>query len=805
MIDETPDLEYSLFMTPKVENVTIKRWWDIWIAVLGLAAICMVAGRLLATEWTSDLEILLYLIFLAGLSGFALGYSRFSHLVAALFSTIYAIFTMGWLFGTTVEIEMTWRDRIFNELVWRLQIAMAQFNAGENIIDPILFLSIMGILFWIIGSSAAFMLVREGAVWPSILPLGLTLLIISHYDQDLARNRRFLITFLFLTFLLLGRMTFLHYRERWRQEGIHTTAETQINLSKTLVGLTAALLLTAWIIPITPPQITREPELWRTITNAWDRMSEQVSDIFVFQEAILTSTSGYFDDSMILGSGSPASEEIIFTVRAESETPEGYRHYWRARSYDYYANADWSSSIDIEDKLLYPDNFDIQYPAWEVGQISTYSFTSHVIRLVNLVTTGVPIWASPPVEAITQPLSETEEDLIALIAKPNLKSGETYQITTRINLLSADKLRNSGTDYPDWVNRYLQLPADFSPDIKALAEAITEDRDNPYTKTYDITRYLRLNMKYARTISPVPENKDPLEWFLFDEKTGFCNYYASAQVLMLRSLGIPARLAVGYAEGEYDQEANTYTVRKLNSHAWPEVYFVGYGWVAFEPTVSEPPMFLPAVSQPQDTDNELVQMEDIPFRDAPLEEEEMLTNGLPEEGLSNTDRTTDQSSLKEERNRTIWTVLAAVLITLTVTITILLNPTYFKINMTPLPVLLERNLVKREKQVPNWLRRWSTIARMSAAEKAYLQLGRSIKSLGHPLNLAETPVERALTLIKLLPNAKLHIQDIISQYHLDKFSNHSNNAVRAKNAARQLKGLVLKAKLQKIMGLGIPD
>ena len=63
---------------------------------------------------------------------------------------------------------------------------------------------------------------------------------------------------------------------------------------------------------------------------------------------------------------------------------------------------------------------------------------------------------------------------------------------------------------------------------------------------------------------------------------------------MLRSVGIPARLAVGYAQGDYDPATSTYTVLARDSHAWPEVYFPGYGWVIFEPTASQPPIIFPS-------------------------------------------------------------------------------------------------------------------------------------------------------------------------------------------------------------------
>ena len=99
------------------------------------------------------------------------------------------------------------------------------------------------------------------------------------------------------------------------------------------------------------------------------------------------------------------------------------------------------------------------------------------------------------------------------------------------------------------------------------------------------------------TVEAPPAGQDPLDWFLFHSKKGFCNYYATAEVLLLRSAGIPARMVVGFAQGEFDPP-NHYVVRQRDSHAWPEVYFPGIGWVEFEPTSNQAPLELPLGENP---------------------------------------------------------------------------------------------------------------------------------------------------------------------------------------------------------------
>ncbi|MFQ5875635.1 MAG: DUF4129 domain-containing transglutaminase family protein, partial [Dehalococcoidia bacterium] len=102
-------------------------------------------------------------------------------------------------------------------------------------------------------------------------------------------------------------------------------------------------------------------------------------------------------------------------------------------------------------------------------------------------------------------------------------------------------------------------------------------------KAAAIERYLRKIMFYSTDIEPPPEDADGVDYFLFTSMRGYSSYFASAMTVMLRTIGIPARLAVGYSTGDWDEEQNAYVVRSSNAHAWPEAYFPGYGWISFEP------------------------------------------------------------------------------------------------------------------------------------------------------------------------------------------------------------------------------
>ena len=162
-----------------------------------------------------------------------------------------------------------------------------------------------------------------------------------------------------------------------------------------------------------------------------------------------------------------------------------------------------------------------------------------------------------------------------------------YSTSGMVSQASPPALRGAGMDYPVWItDRYLQLPDTLPDRVKELAANLTQTADNPYDKAQIIQFYLH-RLPYTIDVVLPPEEQDFVDFFLFETGRGFCQNYASAMATMLRSLGIPARLVVGFGPGSYDQDRGGWVVRAKNYHAWTEVYFPEYGWVEFEPTPVE--------------------------------------------------------------------------------------------------------------------------------------------------------------------------------------------------------------------------
>jgi transglutaminase-like putative cysteine protease len=226
-------------------------------------------------------------------------------------------------------------------------------------------------------------------------------------------------------------------------------------------------------------------------------------------------------------------------------------------------------------------------------------------------------------------------DTVSVRAARPVDTGRSYQAAVSISTATRDDLLGAGAEYPGWVlDRYLQLPEDMPSRVTNLAYNLTRDSSTPYEKAAAICSYLR-TLEYTVHIEAPPAGSDGVDYLLFETKRGYCQYFASAMTVLLRSSGVPARLVVGYGPGELvgtgdvslhrpspgEALQNTFAVK--NSHAWCEVFFPGYGWMTFEPTPAYPLVVYGEASVPSQgtggtdgADNPIVEPDD-PEPDTP--------------------------------------------------------------------------------------------------------------------------------------------------------------------------------------------
>jgi transglutaminase-like putative cysteine protease len=274
------------------------------------------------------------------------------------------------------------------------------------------------------------------------------------------------------------------------------------------------------------------------------------------------------DDSVEVVGSIRLSPSVRFRVESERAS------YWQTASYDRYTGDGWVRTGEAS--------------AYE-GQLAGPPGEARTLR--QLVTAEDPISVLPaaykPVEVsggVAADASVTPQG--NLRPGRSLRPGETYGVRSRVPTADPEDLRRAGTDYPDRVtDAYLQLPGSTTDRVRELSAEVAGDAETPYDKAVAVERYLENEKRYSLSV-PAPAG-DVADTFLFEREAGYCTYYATTMVVMLRSQGVPARFATGYTPGEAVGD-NERVVRGLDSHAWVEVYFPDVGWIRFDPTPSGP-------------------------------------------------------------------------------------------------------------------------------------------------------------------------------------------------------------------------
>ncbi len=197
--------------------------------------------------------------------------------------------------------------------------------------------------------------------------------------------------------------------------------------------------------------------------------------------------------------------------------------------------------------------------------------------------------------SVAEILPEQPDTLSLRTAGKEFKQGETYEVTASVSLATPEDLRLAGLDYPTWaLAKYTALPPEVPQRVRVLGRELTASAETPYDKAKAIEAYLK-TLPYSLSIQPPPYDADGVDYFLFEQKTGYSEYFASAMTVLLRTQGIPARMVTGYTVGDQVPEHDIYVVTDSHSHGWVEVFFPSYGWISFEPT---PGAIIPIATRP---------------------------------------------------------------------------------------------------------------------------------------------------------------------------------------------------------------
>lgn len=457
-------------------------------------------------------------------------------------------------------------------------------GAGQ---DDAVFRWIIGMAAWAAAAWAGWWLYRRRQPLVALLPVGLLLATNAYYYWNGRFWMPFFLGMMAVVAILLNRYVL---ERRWQRRGMDYSVDVRTDILLAALGVALVVAASAMLMPrvvLRPTADWFEQLTAAPLATLGEAGSQLFPGLRRTPRSLLAEGGGpgSMPRAYLLGSGPELSQEVVMTIStdetaalAPGETPApGMGQYWRAVTYDTYDGTGWRNSSVIG----------AEYRAGEPWFDAGLAWRRPVRQRVALATSGnrtvfaagEPLAVNRSYDALVRgPSGEPPDDLVALTA-----SGKRYEVVSLVPVAGEQTLREAGSDYPPAVlRRYLQLP-DMPSRVAELARSLTAGAATPYDQALALERALR-RYPYDLGVMPPPRGQDTVDYFLFDAGKGYCDYYASAMVVLARSLGIPARLATGYATGAYDPEVQAFVVHGADAHSWPELYFPGVGWVPFEPT-----------------------------------------------------------------------------------------------------------------------------------------------------------------------------------------------------------------------------
>lgn len=558
-----------------------------------LAATGVLASSMAAADWVPEGRVVLFTAPLGLLLGVVLARRPLHPLAAwlllvaygALFTTLY----LGRLLPAPGALLAGLGGDIFRQqwalLLDRLGSWLLAVTSGGSSQETIVFAAGLGFGAWLLAAYAAWAVYRQRRPLAGLAPLGLALGFNGYY-AGYETHRWFAAAFAGLAALLIAALHFANLEVGWQQRHVDYSPEIRFELLVMAAAVALMLLVTSFVLPaVNVREIARAFRQWGAVQQTEETLDRAFGGVRPPQPggepAYHPGGRGVLPRAFLLGDAPELYETVVMTASLQPSHPAAA--HWRAASYDTYTGRGWALSEEREE-VLEPGAALPQAPL--SGQAF---FTQSVQWLYDnrtiLYTIGLPVSFDQPVRVHWR--GREDFSRAARLAEAAGR-GAGYRATSRLVVASPAELRASAADGipPLILSRYTNLPGDFPQRVRALAQDVAGGYDNPYDRARALEGFLR-QYPYSLAISAPPPGRDPVDYFLFDLQTGYCDYYATAMAVMARSLGLPARLATGYLAQPAD-EAGVQTIYQINAHAWPEIYFAGYGWVEFEPTAPFP-------------------------------------------------------------------------------------------------------------------------------------------------------------------------------------------------------------------------
>ncbi|MCB8983471.1 MAG: transglutaminase domain-containing protein [Ardenticatenaceae bacterium] len=571
-----------------------------WLVLAAtLALIACVVGAVLEVGWTPEANV----VEVTAVGGFLLALllakrpvsQRLAWTILALYGLVVTFLILASLLppaavlrGGWWETSTYWKQNgaLFLDRAASWFVAVFQGNASQ---ETIIFSAGLALAAWFLTAYTAWTIFRQRRPLLGLTALGLALALNNYFGLA---EMWWLAVFVGLAVLLATLVHYVTLEERWQRSGIDYSAEIRLELTIFGSAMAVCLLMFSMILPAF--SISKLAEAFRNhplVKEVENTLEDAFAGVEQPRQTLRSpgapGGSGLLPRTYLLGNPPELAAQVMMTATVEIAGPDDQwtpatgdmltGAHWRALSYDVYTGRGWALTQEREEPVLAGQPIGLPEVAGqtEVRQTLHWLADERLIRY----TIGQPLAFDHDVTVHWRGL----DDLSRVMGMPT-----EYQAVSRLTTAVPAALRETAVnDIPATIMaRYTQLPDNLPERIPALAQEIAGNLDNPYDQARALEQFLR-QYPYSLDVDLPPPDQDPVDFFLFDLQSGYCDYYASAMAVMARSLGLPARMAVGYLAQPPD-ESGVQQVVQLDSHSWPEIYFAGYGWVEFEPTAAFP-------------------------------------------------------------------------------------------------------------------------------------------------------------------------------------------------------------------------
>ena len=449
----------------------------------------------------------------------------------------------------------------------------------------------LGVLMFATAFAAAFAVYRHHRVLDAIFLLGAAMIVnLSAILTDLFYQ---LLLFVSAALLLWLRAALVDRQDGWQRRRVNETLEVPTAIMRSGILSAGAAIALAWLLTAVAVAAPLT-DAWRSMDGVWTGVQDQFDSVFGSLTNPQSRISGNSFGSSFIVQGEWVSVDDEVLVLA---APRAL--YLRTVTYDIYTGRGWDSSESVQrtveaGELLFNELTSERSTVPDAVRVERIGIEMRQPIGRDLFTAGSPLEIYAPA-VVSEPFGQP---LLGHIQHASaLGSGESYEQDVQLSTATEAELGAAGDDYPQEIRGLYMDTSRVTGQVAELAQQVADDAGatNNYENARALARFLSHDpsFSYSTKAGVPPSDADLVDFFLFDPelgRSGYCQYFASAMVMMARSLGLPARLAAGFAPGER-QDDGTFLYREANAHAWAEIYFPGYGWEIFEATKSINPGF----------------------------------------------------------------------------------------------------------------------------------------------------------------------------------------------------------------------